>query len=120
MIELPWPHKILWPNGSVGNRFVKSGQTKKHKEWAFLAALSEGAPYFWNGGKNDRIPVLLKFYPKPRGPAPDKDNAQASVKAYLDGVAKAMGVDDRLFDPRTEIASERLSCVRLYVGEEAL
>lgn len=120
MIELPWPHKILWPNGRTRSVGYKASETAKHKEWGRIAALATGAQHTWNGGKNDRIPVLLKFYPKPKGPAPDKDNAQASVKAYLDGIAKAMGVDDRLFDPRTEIASERLSCVRLYVGEEAL
>ena len=110
-IELPWPHKLLWPNGSRGSIRAQSGQKKKHKQWAYHAALAAKlvAP-------EGRIPVLLTFYPKPRGPAPDKDNAQASAKHYLDGLALAMGVNDSRFDPTTEIATERLSCVRITVG----
>lgn len=110
-VDLPWPHKLLWPNGSTGNRYHKSRETKAHKEWAWAAAKAAKlvAP-------DGRIPVQLIFYPKPRGPAPDKDNCQASAKAYLDGIAKAMGVDDRLFDPDTKIASERLSKVTITVG----
>jgi crossover junction endodeoxyribonuclease RusA len=111
-IELPWPHKILWPNGR-GHFMAKGRETAKHKQWAWAAAKEAGL-----AAPDGRIPVLLKFYPKAKGPAPDKDNAQASAKAFLDGIAKAMGVDDRLFDPRTEIAPERLSMVRIYVGDE--
>jgi crossover junction endodeoxyribonuclease RusA len=112
VIELPWPHKILWPNGRTRNTSYKAAETAKHKLWAWTAAKEAKlvAP-------DGRIPVLLRFHPKPKGPAPDKDNAQASAKAYLDGIAKAMGVDDRLFDPRTEIAPERLSKVVVVIGE---
>lgn len=110
MIELPWPHKPLWPNGGQGNRYAKARETKKHKEWAWAAALAAGV-----AAPDGRISVLAIFYPKPRGPAPDKDNCEASLKAYLDGIAKAMGVDDRLFDPRVEIASERLSKVVISI-----
>lgn len=112
-VELPWPNKILWPNGPEGNRFVKSKERQKHKQWAWTAATAAKlvAP-------DGRIPVLLTFYPKPRGPAPDKDNCQASAKAYLDGIAKAMGVDDRLFDPHTEIASERGGKVVITIGTD--
>ncbi len=112
MIELPWPHKILWPNGR-GHYMAKSRETGKHKGWAQMAARAAKMT-----APDGRIPVLLKFYPQLRGPAPDKDNCLASCKAYLDGIAKAMGVDDRLFDPRTEIASERLSKVVIRIGEE--
>ncbi len=112
MIELPWPHKLLWPNGGRGHPRAVAGEVRKHKEWARLATMAAKLK-----SPDGRVPILLKFYPKPRGPAPDKDNAQASAKAYLDGIAKAMGVDDRLFDPRTEIAAERLSSVRIWVGE---
>jgi crossover junction endodeoxyribonuclease RusA len=115
VIELPWPHKLLWPNGSRGSIRARSGESRKHKDWAYLAAKAEKLT-----ASDGRIPVLLKFYPKPKGPPPDRDNCMASGKFYLDGIAKAMGVDDRLFDPRVEVADERLSVVRFYFGEEAL
>lgn len=110
-VSLPWPHKVLWPNGRTRNPRYKAAETAKHKQWAWAVATAAKlvAP-------DGRIPVLLTFYPKPRGPAPDKDNCQASAKAYLDGIAKAMGVDDRLFDPRTEIASDRGGKVVITIG----
>lgn len=110
-IELPWPNKLLWPNGSRGSHRARAGQTARHKDWAWKAAKAAGVV-----APDGRIPVLATFYPKPRGPAPDKDNCQASLKAYFDGIALAMGVDDRLFDPRVEIASERLSKVVVSIG----
>lgn len=120
-VSLPWPHKVLWPNGRTRNPRFKAAETAKHKQWAWAATCAIAAeiaahPIVNAGG---RIPVLLTFYPKPRGPAPDKDNCQASAKAYLDGIAKAMGVDDRLFDPHTEIADERAAKVVITIGEVA-
>ena len=103
MIELPWPHKALWPNGRA-HWATKHGHAQNLKAEAYW--LAKEAKLVAPDG---RVPVLLTFYPRPRGPAPDKDNALASCKAALDGIAKAMGVDDRLFDPRVEIASDRLS-----------
>lgn len=97
MIVLPWPHKALWPNGRA-HWATKAREAAKHKAWAHIAALSAKMT-----APDGRVPILLTFHPLPKGPAPDKDNAQASAKAYLDGIAKAMGVDDRLFDPRTVI-----------------
>lgn len=109
-ITVGWPNKALWPNGRA-HWAVKNGHAQNLHAEAYWAAKEAKlvAP-------DGRVPVLLTFYPKPRGPAPDKDNAMASCKAALDGLAKAMGVDDRLFDPRVVIASERLSKVVLSIG----
>lgn len=112
MIELPWPHKALWPNGRA-HWATKARETAKHKQWAWAAMREQLPPCFKHNG--ERIPVLLTFHPMPKGPAPDKDNAQASAKAFLDGIAKAMGVDDRLFDPSTVIG-ERGGKVTIKVG----
>jgi crossover junction endodeoxyribonuclease RusA len=113
-VTLPWPHKALWPNGRA-HFMRKAVETKKHRAWAWAAAKEAGLT-----APDGRIPVLLKFFPKPKGPLPDKDNAMASGKALLDGIAQAMGVDDRLFDPRVEIVPERLSKVEIYVGDEEI
>lgn len=114
IISLPWPHKILWPNGRTLNRRYKAAETKKHKAWAFAATKAEGALTLADG----RIPVQLVLYPKPRGPAPDRDNAISSCKAYADGLAMALGVNDSRFDILTPIMmTSRESRVEIRIGE---
>lgn len=117
MIELPWPHKILWPNGRTLNRRYKAAETAKHKAWAFAATKAVHGAYRPTG---ERIAVRLTFYPKPRGPAPDKDNGVSSCKAYLDGIAQALGVNDSLFDLLPPlISTDRRSCIVVTIGEAA-
>lgn len=91
MIELPYPHKILWPNGRTRSKQFLASEVRKHRGWAKMATLAA----------KDRPPVVSRLvvtvYPKPRGPLPDRDNAGAAVKAYQDGIAEAYGVDDRSF-----------------------
>ncbi|MFD1104599.1 hypothetical protein [Sphingobium olei] len=93
-IELPYPHKALWPNGR-SHWAAKGRETKKHRQWAHAALLAAVPPAF----KHDGSPLRLRatFFAKPRGPEPDKDNASASLKAYQDGIAQALGMDDRTF-----------------------
>lgn len=115
IISLPWPHKILWPNGRTLNRRYKAAETAKHKAWAFFAATkAKGALTLSDG----RIPVQIVFYPKPRGPAPDRDNAISGTKAYLDGLAMALDVNDSRFDILTPIMmTSRESRVEIRIGE---
>jgi hypothetical protein len=40
-------------------------------------------------------PIRVTFCPKPKGPAPDMDNCIAAFKAGADGLADALGVNDR-------------------------
>ncbi|HKY80627.1 MAG TPA: hypothetical protein VJM09_04060 [Sphingobium sp.] len=91
-IELPFPAKILWPNGR-GHSMRKHSAAKKHKGWARAAALAERA----HAPAGEHLRLIATFYPKPAGPCPDKDNSSASLKAYQDGIAWALGVDDRHF-----------------------
>ncbi len=90
-IVLPFPDKILWPNGR-GHHMAKHRAFQKHKQWAFAAARAGGLsipprmPFRWT----------VTFYPKTSHPI-DDDNARASLKAYQDGIAAALCVDDKLF-----------------------
>lgn len=96
-IELPFPALILWPNGR-GHHMAKHREFQKHKGWAW-AALCADRTFAYRGG---RIDWLVTFYPKTRH-AIDDDNARASLKAYQDGFAKALGIDDKLFNaPRIQ------------------
>lgn len=98
MIELPFPHKVLWPNGRTRSVQGKARITKQHKDWATLATKA-----YLSRFDAPAVPSSLVFTvrPKPRGPMPDKDNASAAMKAYQDGIALALGINDAtLGEPR--------------------
>ena len=115
MIELPFPAKILWPNGR-GHHMKKHREFQKHKQWAW-AALCADRQYGYPGGK---IQWLVTFYPKTRNEI-DDDNARASLKAYQDGFAKALGIDDNLFcAPRVQFGEPvKGGKVVVEIGEAA-
>lgn len=97
--ELPFPALILWPNGR-GHHMAKHREFQKHKSWACGALKAGLPPCFKHNGA--RIDWLVTFYPKTRH-AIDDDNARASLKAYQDGFAVALGIDDKLFNaPRIQ------------------
>lgn len=96
VIELPYPHKILWPNGRTKSYSWKAGETRKHRDWAYKAAKAAGACDRF-ATEAHPVRILVTLYPKPRGPLPDRDNAIAACKAYFDGIADATGGDDRHF-----------------------
>ncbi len=67
---------------------------QKHKQWAYYARLAAGGCAATC--LSTRIEWIVTFYPKTRHPI-DDDNARGSLKAYQDGIAAAIGVDDRVF-----------------------
>jgi crossover junction endodeoxyribonuclease RusA len=91
MIELPFPAKILWPNGR-GHHMAKHREFQKHKQWAFGATLA--AKISPPVGK---VRWSATFYPKTKHGI-DDDNARSSLKAYQDGIAKALVIDDKHFE----------------------
>lgn len=98
MIELPYPAKILWPNGR-GHWGSKGRETKKHRGWAYAATLADAT----RPAAFSRLVVTV--YPKPRGPLPDRDGVVGAMKAYQDGVADACRINDReLLEPRVQFA----------------
>lgn len=90
-IELPWPSKYLSPNSRCHWK-TKASATKGHRVMAGWACKSAGIR------PNDPdIPHALRvtavFSPPDNRPR-DEDNMLASCKAYFDGIAKFIGVDD--------------------------
>jgi hypothetical protein len=87
-ITLPLPHKRLSPNARSHWR-AKAAQTKVHRQRARLLTLEalngQPAPTF-SGYR------LAFFLPDARNR--DDDNLAASCKAYRDGIADALRVDD--------------------------
>lgn len=89
-ISLSFPAPVLWPN-KRGHYMAKARATKAHKTEAWAATLDAGwkAP----GGP---VKLAITVHPKTRHQI-DADNAVAAMKAYCDGIALALRVDDRTF-----------------------
>lgn len=94
MIELPLPAKILWPNGR-GHWAAKAASFKKHKQWAYFSACAPDV--IRTIPPDTRIDWSVTIHPK-TAHAIDDDNARASLKAYQDGLAWALGVNDSQFN----------------------
>lgn len=113
IVNLPIPHKLLWPNGSRGHPRAVAGEKKKHKEWAWKAAKASRLPTVGNG----LIPVKLTVHANRFGPLPDRDNCIAAMKAYQDGIALAIGIDDKHFaEPSVVFAETRTGRFVIEVG----
>lgn len=100
-VELPWPAPALWPNARK-HWATKARAAKALRNAGFLLMHQEiGGRTFFFGGQ---LLVDLEFRPPARrrdgsrNPSvPDVDNCVAALKAGLDGIADALGVDDRVF-----------------------
>lgn len=103
-IELPWPPRELSPNARP--HWAQLAKAKKqYRLLCFVLARRAGV----RGGMvtaDKRLRVAMTFYP-PVKRHRDKDNLLASMKAALDGLADALLVDDRQFDPVVTIADCR-------------
>lgn len=104
MIVLPFPAKVLWPNGRTRNHNYKAAEFKKHKQWAYHATLAALPRCFKHNG--EPIKLRYRITPKAKTTCPiDRDNAVSAMKAYQDGIAAALKVDDSSFAvPEIEFA----------------
>lgn len=96
IIKLPFPPSELMPNRKNGKHWGSTNDVKKGaRETAHKATKS--LMEAWKEPEGN-IPLSILFI------APDKrhrdlDNLLAASKAALDGVAEALGVDDKRFKP---------------------
>lgn len=113
-LDLPYPHKLLWPNGPRGNVYAVSREKKKHKGWAHIAALAQRDKLILGDGP---VPVKITVHGKATGPLPDADNVSAALKAYQDGISAALGINDRNFAaPTVAYADTRTSRFIVEIG----
>lgn len=87
-IILPWPPKELSPNAR-GHWSVTARAKKAYRLACAWQAKAQGARKI----DAEALHLTLTFYPPTRR-AFDLDNALASCKAGLDGLADVLGVDD--------------------------
>lgn len=90
MIDLPWPPRELSPNARV-HWSVKARKAKAYRNTCYL--LTKEALIKAPEG---RAVLSLCFVPPDRRHR-DDDNLVAAFKAGRDGIAEALGVDDRQF-----------------------
>ena len=111
MIVVAWPHKSLWPNGRA-HWATKAREAKKLRQeaaWATKAAsICIG---------DSPIPIHITVHPKAKGPAPDRDNIISAAKHAIDGIADALGINDRHFAaPTVTISPERTGQFIITIG----
>lgn len=96
IIKLPFPAACLFPNRKNGTHFRKTLDVKeKQKADAYFLTKQAAAGYVAPDGY---IALSLLFL-TPDKRVRDLDNMLAASKALIDGMARALGVDDSRFKP---------------------
>ena len=108
---LPWPPRALSPNARTYWR-KKAPIAKAYKEacWALTLEAKLAVP------DSPKIALWLDFYP-PNRRARDDDNMIASFKHGRDGVALALGIDDKRFRCFPFVRDEIGGYIKLRITE---
>jgi len=97
-VSLPWPPRGLWPNDR--NHWAAMARAKhSYRKTAWTLALQAREPM-----PQARLCVHMTFCP-PDARQRDLDNMIAAMKAGLDGLSDAIGVDDRHFALSAEVGA---------------
>lgn len=99
MIELPFPASSLSGHANGNGRWTKIAATKAHRAWAY-AATRAAKPVVPAEGD---ICLHVRFVPPDR--RGDRVNFPNRMKPYFDGIADALGVNDRRFLPSYEFCA---------------
>jgi len=115
-ITLPWPDSKLSPNHR-GHWSVVAKAKKSYRQQCKAIALAGGVGCLQ--GASGSVLVHLTFVP-PDKRRRDLDNLLASMKAGLDGVADAMGIDDSKWKLAIEMADDPVEGGRVLVEVEVV
>lgn len=109
-IVLPWPPRELSPNGRV-HWAKKAKAARAYRQACYLLAKQARlvAP------ATERIPLLVTFLPPDRRRR-DDDNCIGAFKAGRDGLADALGVDDRRFQCTYTVVDQIGGMVRVRLA----
>ena len=109
VIRLAWPHRDSHPNSRVHwSRRAKAN--KAMRSAAYYLAKASG---IYVPGEGD-VAVTLTFYP-PDNRRRDRDNLLSNCKAYLDGIADALKVNDSRFVPTIRMSDKTGGYVEVEV-----
>jgi crossover junction endodeoxyribonuclease RusA len=88
-IRLPWPDPILSPNARAHwAKIAKAKKSYRRACWGEAMAKRQAV--------SGKLTIDLAFI-RPTKRAHDADNLVARMKAGIDGIADALGIDDRNF-----------------------
>lgn len=111
-VKLPWPPSELSPNSRI-HWARKAKFAKGYKKSCWAMAKQAGLCVDWEGP----VHVWLTFVPPDRRHR-DQDNMIASVKYALDGLALALGIDDKRFVLHSSVAAEIGGVVNVRLRKE--
>ena len=89
VLVLPWPPKELSPNAR-GHWAAKAKIAKSYRTDCAILTRQAGLKIDWSGP----IHAWIDFYPPDRRHR-DDDNCVAAFKSGRDGIAAALGIDDK-------------------------
>ena len=96
IVSLPFPDPKLFPNRKNGKHWTTTNAAKvAAREGAEKATLAARGAFIPKGGT---LPLSIVFV-APDGRHRDLDNCLAAGKSAIDGIADALGVNDRCFRP---------------------
>lgn len=111
-VVLPFPPKDLSPNARL--HWAQLSRAKKAYRHACWVLAKEAGLDAREAAGASAVDVHLAFYPPDRRPR-DGDNMLAAMKAGLDGLADALGIDDRAFRVTFDVAQEVGGMVKVTV-----
>jgi crossover junction endodeoxyribonuclease RusA len=97
-IELPWIDSALLPNRADGRNWHTTSAAKKAAREAGYYAALQAVFGVTELDPNEDHALSIVYHPA-NLPGPDWDNFSRAMKPTLDGIAKALKIDDRHFNP---------------------
>lgn len=116
-IILPYPASELMPNRKNGAHWGKTVKVKDNaRDYAYYATLA--ALRTNDVPVGDTLPLIINFIASDKRKR-DLDNLLSSAKGQIDGVAKALKIDDSRFEPITiSRGYDKLKpCMLIKIGE---
>lgn len=91
-VALPWPDRAITPNGrGTWQKRARLTAGARKTAWALTLGAIKSVKPSWAGAE-----LAWTLHPKTAN-FPDDNNAGGYVKAYCDGIADALGINDRNF-----------------------
>lgn len=119
IIRLPFPSAQLFPNRKNGQHHAVTQRFKEaDRESGYLLTKSQAGDFVAPDGDM----ALSLVFSQPDRRHRDLDNMLAASKALLDGMAKALGVDDKRFRPISidSVRGEKPGALIVAVGYEVI
>lgn len=115
IIRLPFPFPALFPNRKNGKHWTVTKEIKAMAREGAVEGTKMASGAFSDNGKD--IPLSIVFI-APDARLRDLDNCLAAAKPQIDGIADALGVNDKRFRPilLNYVAGDKPGAMLVAVG----